>query len=86
MKINPGFFKFFLSQFLPLGNQTNKGPLLTKHADNPVISPVGENYWESLQTFNPGAVLIDDKVHLIYRAMSDNNTSVMGYATTPNIC
>ncbi|MFB6076351.1 MAG: hypothetical protein ABEK17_04370 [Candidatus Aenigmatarchaeota archaeon] len=47
---------------------------------NPVITPNSVHEWESKSTFNPAAVKLDDKVHLIYRAMSNDNTSRMGYA------
>src|SRR3989344_4544011 len=36
---------------------------------NPIISPKTENKWEERFTFNPGAIYLDDKVHLLYRAM-----------------
>ncbi len=50
--------------------------------NNPIISPIKENPWETKATFNPGAVYLDKKVHLVYRAMSEDNTSVFGYATS----
>ena len=55
---------------------------LAKHEQNPVVCPKPENYWESLQTFNPGAVLIDDKVHLLYRAIGPDGVSRLGYAVS----
>lgn len=58
------------------------GPHLIKHENNPIISPNRENYWEALQTFNPGAVLIDDKVHLLYRAVGPDGVSRLGYAVS----
>jgi len=57
-------------------------PILIKHQHNPVISPNPDNYWEALQTFNPGAVLIDDKVHLLYRAIGQDGVSRLGYAVS----
>ena len=45
---------------------------------NPIISP--SLLWETNGTFNPGAVLMGEKVHLLYRAMTPDNTSVFGYA------
>lgn len=51
---------------------------------NPIISPIKNHQWESKATFNPGAVYLDGKVHIVYRAMSQNNTSVFGYATSKN--
>jgi len=47
---------------------------------NPIITPNPKNEWESKATFNPGAIYLDNKVHIIYRAMSNDNTSVFGYA------
>jgi predicted GH43/DUF377 family glycosyl hydrolase len=49
---------------------------------NPIIEPVAGHPWESKATFNPGAIYLDGKVHLLYRAMSDDNTSVLGYASS----
>lgn len=57
-----------------------KMPLLKKFAKNPIIQPNGNHAWEAKATFNAGAVLLQDKIHLLYRAMSDDNTSVFGYA------
>ena len=36
--------------------------------------------WESKATFNPAAFESNGKVHLVYRAIGDNDTSVLGYA------
>lgn len=46
---------------------------------NPIIEP-GKNSWEELAVFNPAAINLNDGIHLLYRAMSLDNTSVMGYA------
>ena len=48
----------------------------------PILKPKKENPWESKAVFNPGTVKLNNKIHLVYRAMSDDNTSVMGYAST----
>ncbi len=50
--------------------------------ENPIIIPDPEHPWESKATFNPGAIYLDGKVHIIYRAMSEDNTSVLGYAAS----
>jgi predicted GH43/DUF377 family glycosyl hydrolase len=56
-----------------------KGLLLNKSPDNPIIEP--RLYpWESKATFNPSAFLANGKVNLIYRAIGDNDSSVLGYA------
>jgi len=49
---------------------------------NPIISPIKTHPWEAKATFNPAALYLEGKVHLIYRAMSEENTSVLGYATS----
>ncbi len=50
--------------------------------ENPIIAPIKEHSWESRATFNPAALYLDGKVHIVYRAMSEDNTSVFGYATS----
>ncbi len=47
---------------------------------NPLITPNPNNPWEKKATFNPASLLIDGKTHLIYRALSDTDKSVLGYA------
>jgi len=51
---------------------------------NPIIVPINENEWESQATFNPGAITLDGRTHILYRAMSRDNTSTFGYAVTRN--
>jgi predicted GH43/DUF377 family glycosyl hydrolase len=34
--------------------------------------------------FNPAAIDLGDSVHILYRAMGDDNTSVIGYAASKN--
>lgn len=55
---------------------------LQRAQENPIIQPVKEHAWESKATFNPAAIYLGGKVHIIYRAMSGGNTSVFGYATS----
>ncbi len=57
-------------------------PTLSKHKQNPIITPVMHHSWENQSTFNAAAVYDDEKIHLIYRAQGDANTSVLGYANT----
>ena len=51
---------------------------------NPIITPISEHAWESQATFNPAAIYEAGKVHILYRAMSGDNTSVIGYASSPD--
>lgn len=55
---------------------------LKRAQENPIIQPIMEHRWESKATFNPTAIFLGGKVHIIYRAMSADNTSVFGYATS----
>ena len=36
--------------------------------------------WEAKAIFNPASILLGGKIHILYRAMSKDNTSVIGYA------
>jgi len=53
---------------------------LERFPGNPVIQPNPEHRWESKAVFNPAAIYEKEKVHLVYRAMSEDNISVLGYA------
>lgn len=55
---------------------------LERAKENPILVPIKNHFWESKAVFNPAAILLERKVHLIYRAMSEDNTSYFGYATT----
>ena len=52
----------------------------TKYSGNPIIIPDPETSWKSWQTFNPAAVLLQDTVHLLYRAIGSDGVSRFGYA------
>lgn len=49
---------------------------------NPVLLPVSEHAWEAKGVFNPGAIREGGKTHIFYRALSNNDTSVLGYAAS----
>ena len=53
-----------------------------RSSKNPIITPMAENKWEAQATFNPGAIFLNGKTHIMYRAMSEDNTSSFGYAMT----
>ncbi len=57
------------------------GVTLERSIQNPIISPRLYT-WESRATFNPTAIELSGKVHLIYRAIGDNDVSVLGYASS----
>lgn len=55
---------------------------LKKEPNNPIITPRQEHYWESRATFNPAAIYEDGRIHLVYRAIGDQDISVLGYASS----
>jgi len=61
---------------------TQPQPSITKAAHNPIIAPEERNDWESWQTFNPAAVLVNDAVHFLYRAIGCDGISRFGYANS----
>lgn len=67
-----------------LGLLLKKVPILKlqRAEENPIIQPIKDHSWESKATFNPGALYLRGRVHIIYRAMSGDNTSTFGYATS----
>ncbi|MFA4872644.1 MAG: hypothetical protein WC659_01775 [Patescibacteria group bacterium] len=61
------------------------GPLRSLWArEQQMFAPIADHPWESKAVFNPAAVYLNGKVHLLYRAMSHDNTSVLGYANSTN--
>ncbi len=59
-----------------------KAAKLTRAKENPILAPIKNHSWESKAVFNPAAIYLEGKTHLIYRAMSEDNTSTMGYAVS----
>jgi len=55
---------------------------LFKYSKNPIITPIEKHYWESGSTFNPAAVYVGGRVHLLYRAMGHEGLSRLGYASS----
>src|SRR3989344_1348637 len=55
---------------------------LKRAAQNPIIEPAPNLRWESKATLNPTAFYHDGKVHIVYRAIGDNDSSVLGYAAS----
>lgn len=49
---------------------------------NPVLLPNPAHPWESKAVFNPAAIDLDGRVHILYRALSEDNTSTIGYASS----
>lgn len=49
---------------------------------NPILEPIKKNNWESRCVFNAAAIASEGLIHLVYRAMGDDNISRLGYATS----
>jgi predicted GH43/DUF377 family glycosyl hydrolase len=56
--------------------------LLTRIFRNPALSPRQHLPWEKEGVFNPAAVEIDGKIHLLYRAVGSDGVSRVGYASS----
>jgi predicted GH43/DUF377 family glycosyl hydrolase len=52
---------------------------LLQKFDAPIILPNPTNYWEARQTFNPGVILLDNKIYFLYRAIGTDGVSRLGY-------
>ena len=55
---------------------------LNRFSGNPIIQPDPKLAWQSRAVFNPTALYEYGRVHLAYRAMSEDNTSVIGFASS----
>ncbi|MFW9887288.1 MAG: glycosidase [Candidatus Thorarchaeota archaeon] len=55
---------------------------MKRFKDNPILEPLAGHYWENRMVFNAAALYAGDKVHIIYRAMGDDNVSRLGYANS----
>jgi len=49
---------------------------------NPIIAPNKEHAWEAKATFNPATIRIKNTTHILYRTLSEDNTSSIGYASS----
>jgi predicted GH43/DUF377 family glycosyl hydrolase len=57
-----------------------------RFAGNPIIRPDDGQPWDNYQAFNPAAILLENRVHLIYRAIGDDRISRFGYASSEDGC
>ena len=55
---------------------------LTRSPNNPIIEPRPRMAWESMGTFNAGAVKKAEITHILYRAVNEHYISSFGYAAT----
>lgn len=61
-----------------------KQPVFERDRKNPLLKPLAKKAWESKAVFNPAAVELKGNVHIIYRAMGGDDTSVLGLAISKN--
>jgi len=57
---------------------------LKRLPSNPLLEPNVKHVWEAFATFNPAALYLDGRVHLLYRAQGYDGLSVLGYASSSN--
>ena len=62
--------------------KNDAAPLVARYAGNPTLKPDTGIQFEERAVFNPAAIDIDGTVYILYRAMSMDNTSTMGLATS----
>jgi predicted GH43/DUF377 family glycosyl hydrolase len=62
--------------------KTNADWYLKRSEKNPIIVPDKNHPWEAQATFNPAAIRLQNITHILYRALSMDNTSSIGYAST----
>lgn len=55
-----------------------------RFSGNPIISPRKGFVWEAGGTINPAVININAETHIVYRATSLENVSVLGYAVSIN--
>lgn len=53
---------------------------LVRFQGNPVLVPVQEHGWESRYLLNPGAIRLNGRIYVVYRAVGDDNISRLGLA------
>jgi len=71
-----------VSPVISAEDQPPAGPLV-RFEDNPVLEPIAGSTWESKYLFNPGAIRLNGKVYLVYRAIGhDDDVSRLGLAVS----
>lgn len=66
---------------------TKKSPVslkVQKPLARPILMPVPGHGWEDKAVLNPAVFYDGSSIHLLYRAMGSDNTSVFGYAKSTN--
>ncbi len=53
---------------------------LSRFIGNPILRAVPEHKWESKYVFNPGAIRLEGKIYILYRACGEDEVSRIGLA------
>jgi predicted GH43/DUF377 family glycosyl hydrolase len=56
---------------------------IQRSTQNPLLMPT-KFAWEKRAVFNPAAIDLNKQIHILYRAMSEDNTTTIGYAASKN--
>ncbi len=65
-----------------LDEMTASSVKLVRFNGNPIIEPNRDHAWEAKATFNPAAIEVNGTFHIFYRTLSDDDTSMIGYASS----
>ena len=70
----------------PFKKSVQNNPVLKTRNDSLWMCPVSQKKvnWEGFALYNPGVIVKDDKINVLYRAQDDALTSRIGLATTSN--
>lgn len=68
----------------PAPDQLPQGaPVVLERTDrNPILQPRPDHDWEGLAVFNTAAIMLEGRVHFIYRAVGYEGLSVFGHASS----
>jgi beta-1,2-mannosidase len=69
---------------VPLNRPSDAQPIITPLKDVTFQNPLGDTpvHWEALHTFNPGAIVRDGKIYVLYRAEDDSGKMKIGGHTS----
>lgn len=78
------FAEVNLNLLLDAMDKERTAKIVKRYDKNPILAPDPDVKWRSKAVFNPAAIDLKGKIHILYRAMSDDNTSYVGYASSKN--
>ena len=81
---NTGMFSTTLALPFSITSVKEKTKILKRHHKNPIISPkiVNNKEWMNEGAFNPAAIVIKDKTHLLFRAVGCDGISRVGHSSS----